>query len=213
MRWIKSIKMIPKEKMVRELEQSHKVKRAQQQKTGTDQAAGTGIRADVQCQKTKKKNEKRTERGAENVLGVRTDDTTVKGRIRSEEHPGIKNSEQEVQKEISRETPTEAGAPEARAVRETTAKIGPLIERTKTENLATKGEDVAAVRRAIEVRKARVKRPQIVNGEKQIVAPDPKTEEARPNQDQIVQRAKTETTARGINQAQALTATEPVTIS
>lgn len=207
---IKSIKRIPKEEMVRELEQSHKVRKGQQQKMGTDQAAGTGIRADVQCQKTKKKNEKRTERGAENVLGVKTDDTTVKGRIRSEGHPGIRNSEQEVQKEISRETPTEAGAPEARAIRETTAKIGHLIERTKTENLATKGEDVAAVLRAIETREGRVKRAQMANGEKQIVAPDPKTEEARPNQDQIVQRAETETTARGINRAQALTATEPV---
>lgn len=48
-----------------------------------------------------------------------------------------------------------------------------------------------------------------------IVPPSPKTEEVQPVPDQIVQKAKTETTARGINRAlaPALTATEPMTVS
>lgn len=209
---IKSIKRIPKEGMVRELGQSHEARKDQLQKMGTDQVAGTRIGADLWCPKTKKKNEKKTKRGAENVAGVRTDDTTVKGIIRSEEHPGIKNVEQEVQTERSLETPAEAGAPEAGVIRGTTAKIGPLIGRTKTENLTTTGEDIAAVLRAIEMRKGRLKRVQSPNEENQIVPPDPKTEEAQPNQDQIVQRAKTEMTARGKNLAlaQALTVTDDI---
>ncbi len=212
---IKSIKRIPKEEMVRELGRSHKARKEQLQKIGTDQVAGTGTEADLQHQKTKKKNEKKTERGAGSAAGVRKDDTTVKGRIRGEGHPGIRTIEQEVQTEISLETCTEAGAPEARVPGETTAKTGRLIGRTKTEKLPAKGEDVAAAQRAIKTRKGKVKRAQILNGAKPRAPPDPKTGEARPNRDQIVQKAKTGTTARGINRAraQALTATEPVMIS
>lgn len=215
---IKKLKRIPKEEMVRELGRSHKARKDRLRKTGTDLVAGTGIGVDVQHQKTKKTNGKKTERGAENVAGVRKDDTTAKGRIRSEERPGIRNVEQELQTEISLETRTEAGAPEARAIRETTARIGPLTEGTKTETPPTKGEDAAAAAAAlivIETRKGRVTRAQIPNGAEQTAPPNPKTAEARLNQDQIVQKAKTDMTARGINRAlaQALTATEPVMIS
>lgn len=210
---IKSIKRTPKEEMVRELGQSHKARKEQLQKMGTDQVAGTGIGVDLQRQKTKKKNEKKTERGAGSAAGVRKDDTTVKGRIRGEGHPGIRTIEQEVQTEISLETRTEAGAPEARVPRETAAKTGHLIEGTGTEKLPTKGEDVAAAQRAIKTRKGKVRRAQILNEAEPRAPPDPKTGEAQPNQDQIVQKAKTETTARGINRAQALTATESMMIS
>lgn len=208
---IKSIKRIPKEEMVRELGQSLKARKEQLQKMDTDQVAGTGKGVDLQYQKTKKKNEKRTEGGgAENVAGVRKDDTTAKGRIRGAKHPGIRNFEQEVQIETSQETRTEAGAPGARVTRETTAKTGHLIERTETEKLPTKGENIAAALRMIETTNGRVKKAQNANGAEQKVLPNPKTEEARQNQDRIVQKAETETTARGINQALALTATEPV---
>lgn len=209
-RLIKSIKRIQKEEMVRELGQSHKA-RKELQKTGTDRVAETGIGADLLYQKTKRKNEKKTERGAGNAAGVSRGDTTVKRRIGGEEHPGVGSLDQEVQTEVRLETRTGAGAPEVRAIRETTAKNGRLIE--KTENPPTKGEDVVAVLRVIEKIKGRVTRAQIPSGEEQEVPP--KTEEARPDQDQIVRKAKTETTARGINRAlaQALTATEPLMIS
>lgn len=169
--------------------------------------AGTGTGVDLKYQKTRKKNE--TEREAESAAGVRKGDTTVRGR-RGEEHPGIGNVEQEVQTETSPGTRTEAGAPEARVVRETTAKIGPPIERTETEKPPTKREDIAAALRVIEKREGRGRRAQIPDGVERIVPPDPKTDEARPNQDQIAQKAETETTARGINRAlaQALTATD-----
>lgn len=178
--------------------------------TGLGAGAGTGTGVDLKYQKTRKKNETKTEREAENAAGVRKGDTTVRGRIRGEEHPGIRNVEQEVQTETSPETRTEAGAPEARVARETTAKIVPLIERTKTEKPPTKREDIAAALRAIEMREGRGKRAQIPDGVERIEPPDPKTDEAQPNQDQIAQKAKTETTARGINRAlaQALTATD-----
>lgn len=205
---IKSIGKTPKEEMVRELGQSHEARKEQPQKTGADLIAGTGIGVDLQFQKTKKKDETKT--GAESEAGVRTDDTTVKGTIRSVEHPGIRTTGQEVQTETSRETRTEAGAPEARATRETTAKIGRLIERTETETLPTKGEDAAAARRAIETRRGRVRRAQIPDETEGVVPPGPKTDEVHLNQDQIVRKAETETTARGINQAlaPALTATD-----
>lgn len=214
---IKNIERTPKDGTVRELGRSQKARKERRQKTGTDLVAGAGIRADVQHQKIRRKSEIKTERGRGNAAGVRKDDTTVTGIIGSEEHPGIRNIEQEAQTETSLETLTEAGAPEARVIRETTVKIGHLIEGTKTEKLPIKGEDVAAAAappaplRVIETRKGRVKRAQIPNGAERKVPPNPKTEEVRPKQDQIVQKAKTEVTARGINRAlaQALTATEP----
>lgn len=206
---IKSIKRIQKEETVRGLGQSHKA-RKELQKTGTDLVAETGTGADLRYPKTRRKNEKKTERGAGNAAGVSRGDTTVKRRIRGEERPGAGSLDQEVQTEVRLETRTGAGAPEVRAIRETTAKNGHLIE--KTENLPTKGEGVAAVLRVIEI-KGRVTKAQIPSEEEQIVPPE--TEEAQPDQDQIVQKAKTETTAREINRAlaQALTATESVKIS
>lgn len=206
---IKSIKRTPEEKMVRKLGQSHKA-RKERQKMDTDLVAEIGIGIDLQFQKKKKTNEKKAERGAGNVAGVGKGDQTAKGRIRSEEHPEIRNVEQEVQTETSLETRTEAGDPGARVIRETTAKIGHLIERTETEKLQTKEEDIAAALRVIETREGRVKKAQIPNGAEQIVTPNPKTEKVLSNQDQIVRKAKTDTTARGINPAlgQALTATD-----
>lgn len=177
---IRSIKRIPKEETARELGQSHKARKDRLQKMGTDPIAGIGTGAELQRQKTKKKKERKTERGAEIVAGVRTDDTTVKGRIRREKHPEIRNTEQEVQTEISPETPTGAGAPEARVIRGTTAKIGPLTEGTKTENLPTEGGDGAAAALGA-TGTTKGKRVQIPNAEKQTVPPDPKTEGAQPN--------------------------------
>lgn len=207
---IKSIKRMQKEETVRELGQSHKAKK-ELQKTGTDRVAETGIGVDVQHRKTKRKNEKKTERGAGSAAGVSRSDTTVKRRIGDEEHPGVGSLDQEVQTEVRLGTHTGADAPEVRAVRETTAKNGRLIG--KTESLPTKGDGVAAVPRMIETIEGRVTKAQIPSGERQIVPP--KTEEARPEQDQIVQKAKTEAAAREINlaRARALTATEPVIIS
>lgn len=206
----KSIKRTQKEEMQRDLEQHQKARKEQLQKTGVDQAADTGIEAEMQHRKTKKKNEKKTARGSENIAGVRRDDATVKGRIRGVEHPGIRNIEQEVQTEIRLETRIEAGVLEVRVIRETTAKNDHLTEETKTEELPTK-EDAAAALKATKARKGRIKRAQIPKGE-QRVPPNPKTEKAQPDPDQIVQRAKTGTTARGINRvlAPALTVTEPV---
>ncbi|KAK5860974.1 hypothetical protein PBY51_022407 [Eleginops maclovinus] len=172
-----------------------------------DPVAETGTGAHLLCQKTKKKNEIKTETGAESVAGVRRGGTTARGRIRNEEHPGIRNIGREVQTEISRETPTEAGAREARVItKETTAEIGRLIERTKSPT--DRGEDVAAAQTVIEMRRGSVGRVKIPNAEKERVPPELETGEAR---DQIVQRAETDTTARGINRAlaQALTVTEP----
>lgn len=177
-----------------------------------DAAAGRWIGTDLQNQKRKRRNERKVKRRPESVAGVRNDDGTVKRKIRNVEHPGIRNVEQEVQTETSLETRTEAaGAPGAGALRETTAGIEPLIERTKTETLPPKGEEVAAALRATETREETAEKAQILNGGERRVPPDPKTEKARPNRDQKVQKAKTGMRARGRNQAlapaQALTAT------
>lgn len=205
----KSIKRTQKKKMLRDLEHQ-KARKEQLQKMGADQAADTGIEVEMKHRKTKKKNEKETERKAENVAGVRRGDATVKGTITGVEHLGIRNIEQEVQTDIRLEIHIEVGAPEVRVIRETTAKIDHLIEETKIEELLTK-EDVAAALKATETRKGRIKRVPIPE-EEQRVPPNRNTEKAQPDQDQIVQKAKTETTARRINRvlAPALTATEPV---
>lgn len=206
---IKSIKTKPEEKMVRKLGQSH-IARKERQKMDADLVAEIGIGIDLQYRKKKKKNEKKAERGVNNLAGVRKGDQTVKGRIRSEEHPEIRNVVQEVQTGTSIEIHTEAGDPGARATREATAKSGHLIERTETEKLQTKEDDIAAALTVTETREGRVRKAQIPNRAGREVTPDPKTEEALSNQDQIVQKAKTDRTARGINPAlvQALTATD-----
>lgn len=183
--------------------QSQKVKKDQLRKMDADQAAETG---------TGKKNEKKTRRGAESVVGARKNGATATGRVRGVDHPGIRNIEQEVQTEVRPETRTEADAPEARVTKETTAEIDRLIERKKTEKPAAKGEDVAAVLIVTGMREGRVRGAQIPN-EELIVTRDPKTEEVQPDQDQIVQKAKRKTMIRGINRAPALTATEPVMMS
>lgn len=200
--------------MVRGLGQSQKVKKEQLQKMDADQVAETGTEEQLQHRKTKKKNERKTRRGAGSVAGARKDGATATGRVRGGGRPGIRNIEQEVQTEVRPETRTEAGAPEARVTKETTAKSDHLIERKKTEKPAAKGEDVVAVLIVTEMRRERVRGAQIPK-EELIVPLNPKTEEVQPDQDQIVQKAKTKTIARGINRAlaPALTATEPVMMS
>lgn len=206
---IKSRKRIQKEEMVRELGQSPKVRR-EVQSVGTDQVAETGKRVNLQSQKKRRKSEKKTGRGAGNAAGVSKDSITVKKRIKSEEDPGVGNMEEVAQTEVRPETHTGADAREVRAIVETTAKTGHLIERT--EKLSARREGAAAAAQRVITIEGRVRRAQIPREELK-APPDPKTEEARLDQDQIVQKAKTDTTARGINRAlvQALTATEPVT--
>lgn len=156
----------------------------------------------MQCPKIKKKKEKKTKRGAESAARVKKDDTTVKGRISTKEHPGIKIGDQEVQTGIRLETLTEAGAPEAEVVRETTAKTDHLIE--KTEKLPAKRNDAAAALTAIEQEEEKEVH---TLKEEAIVLLNPKTEEVQP--DQRVQKAKIKLIARGIGRAlaPALTAT------
>lgn len=194
---IKSIKKMPEEKIVRKLGQSHKA-RKEQQKMDVDLVVEIGTGIDLQNRK------KRAERGADNLAGVGKGDRTAKGRIRIEEHPEIRNVEQEAQTGTSLEIHTEAGDPGARAIRETTAKIGHLIEMTETEKLQAKGGDTAAVLTVTETREGSVGKAQIPNGAGREASPDPKREEALSNRDQTVQKA------RGINPAlvQALTATD-----
>lgn len=189
----KSIKRTQKEVMVTEQGQHQKARREQLIKMGTDQVADTGIEAKLQYRKTKKKNEEKTDRGAGSVAGVRRDVVTVTGIIRDEEHPGIRNVEQEVQTETRLETHTEAGAPEVRVIREATARIDHLIEKTKIGQLPTK-DVVATVLKVTETRKGNARRAQIPK-DVQRVPPGLKSE-AQPDQDQIVRKAKTGMTAR-----------------
>lgn len=175
---------------------------------GTDQIAGTGIDKTG----TKRKDEKKTEIGSGDTVGVQNDDTTVKGRIRGEGHPRTKVMRQGVQIETRLESRTEAGAPEAR-VTGTIARIDHLIEKTKTENPGTERvprAGMTAVLRAIEKEKGDIGAP-VPSGDEQVVPPDPKTEEAL---EQIVQKTKKETTARGMNPAPApaLTVIESVIV-
>lgn len=204
---IKSIMMTAKEEMTRKSGQSHKARKML--KMVADPVAETGTGVDLQSRERRKTGEIRAGRGSETVAGVGKGGTTAKGKIKGEGRPGIRTIEQEVQTETRLETHTEAGDPEARATRETTAKIGRLIERTETEKLQTKGGGATAAARAvIGTGKGRVIKAPIPNRAELIVIP--KTDEALPNRDQIVQKAKTETTARRINpaQARALTATD-----
>ena len=203
----RNIKRTQKEKMVRELEQSQKARREQPQKMDIDRVAKTGIDMDLHRQKTKKKNERKMERGAGNIAGVRKDNAPMKERTRGEEHPGIGNVVQEVQTGIGLKTLTEAGAPEVRVI---TARTNHLTEKTK--QLPVKGEDVAAAPTVTEMRKVEVERDQSLKQDQKVNL-NLKTEEVQidPDQDQIVQKAKTERTDRGTNrvQAPALTATDP----
>lgn len=194
----KSIKKTQKVEMVREPGQSPEVKRELPKRMSTDQAAETKTEVGLQHQKREKKKERGAERGAESAAGVGKEDTTVIGRVRDKEHPGIKNIEQEAQTEVRLGTRTEAG--------ETEAGIDPLIEKSETERLPARGGDaVAAALRVTEKRKRRVIGAQILKEER-----SPKTEGARPAKDQTVRKAKIEMIARGIGRglAPALTATK-----
>lgn len=185
----KSIKKMPEEKIMRKL--GHKA-RKEQQKMDVDLVVEIGTGIDLQNRK------KRAERGADILAGV------GKGRTRIEEHPEIRNVEQEAQTGTSVEIRTEAGDPGVGAIRETTAKTGHLIEGTETEKLQAKGGDTAAVLTATETRDGGVGKAQIPNGAGREASPDPEREEAPSNRDQTVQKA------RGISPAlvQALTATD-----
>lgn len=206
----KSIKKTQKVEMVREPGQSPEVKRELPKRMSTDQAAETKTEVGLQHQKREKKKERGAERGAESAAesaaGVGKEDTTVIGRVRDKEHPGIKNIEQEAQTEVRLGTRTEAGAREAGVAGETEAGIDPLIEKSETERLPARGGDtVAAALRVTEKRKRRVIGAQILKEET-----SPKTEGARPAKDQTVRKAKIEMIARGIGRglAPALTATK-----
>lgn len=216
---IKNIEKMQKEEMVRESGQSHEARKDRPPKMGTDQIVEAGIRVDLQCQKTRRKSRKKTERGTGSAVGVQRDGTMVKGRIRGEGPPGTR-IEQGARTETGPETLTGAGAPGARVTTETIAKSGRLIERIKTENLPTAGDpraDAAAAQTVAKRRKGGAERAPIPRREEQIVGgesllPNPGTAgEAR---EQIaVQKAETETSSRGIDQAPApaLTiVTEPV---
>lgn len=203
---IKSIKRTPKEETVRKLGQSHKARKGQR-KMGADLAAETGIGVDLQDPKNEKRNEKKAGRGAEIGAGVGIGDT------RGGEPPGIRSVEQEAQTGAG----TEAGGPEARAARESAVKIGRLIERTETERLRAKEDDTATAPTVTETetREEGAKKALILKGAERKVPPNPKTGGVRTKQDPIVQKAKTETTARKRNPAPApalapaLTATDP----
>lgn len=206
----KSIKKTQKVEMVREPGQSPEVKRELPKRMSTDQAAETKTEVGLQHQKREKKKERGAERGAESAAesaaGVGKEDTTVIGRVRDKEHPGIKNIEQEAQTEVRLGTRTEAGAREVGVAGETEAGIDPLIEKSETERLPARGGDaVAAALRVTEKRKRRVIGAQILKEET-----SPKTEGARPAKDQTVRKAKIEMIARGIGRglAPALTATK-----
>lgn len=205
---IKSIKRTTKEETVRKLGQSHRARKGQQ-KMGADLAAETGRGVDPQDPKNEKRNEKKAGRGAEIGAGVGIGDT------RAEEPPGIRSVEQEAQTGAG----TGAGGPEARAARESAVKIGRLTERT--ERLQAKEDDTATAPTVTETREGGAKKAPTLKGAERKVPPNPKTEGVRTNQDQIVQKAKTETTARKGNPAPApapalalalapaLTATDP----
>lgn len=198
----KSIRKTQKVEMVSEQGQNPEAKKEQPKKMSIDQVAETRTEGG-QHQKREKKKERETGRGAENVAGVGKEDATVKGRIRDEEHPGIKNIEQEVQTEVRLGTLTEAGARGAGAAGETRAGIDPRTEKSKTEMLPDRGGDAAAAALRVIEKKRRVKGAQIPKEE-----PSPKTEGARPAKDQIVRKKRIEMIARRI--APAPTATEPV---
>lgn len=164
--------------MMRELEQSLVAKTERQPKPSVDPAAEAGTEAGAQGPEIRRRKGTRTKRGAETAAGARTDDT-VKRRAGGV-HLEIKISNQEVQTEAERETPKEAGAPEAGAVGETTAKSAP-----PTEESAERDEAAAAAALIVtEQRKRRVK-----------AAPEPREvqrvlPEKGAQQDQTVLKAK-----------------------
>lgn len=182
-------------------------------KMNTDPAAEAGTKADGQCPKMQKKKEKKTKREAESAARVKKDATTVKGSQSGVEPPGIEIGDQEVPTGIGLETLTEAGAPEAGAVRETTAKSDRLIERTEKLPATRDAAAAAAAPTAIEQKEGK-EVPTLK--ERLIVLVNPKTEEVQP--DQMVQKAKVKLIAGGIGPgpvqlpapAPALTATNMV---
>lgn len=204
---IKSIRRTPKAEMARELGQSLAAKK--EREMNTDLVAETGTEVDLQHQKKERRNETKAGRGAEIAAGVENGDTTATGGAGSEARPGTRNAEQEVQTETSPETRTEAGDPGVGVTRETAAKIGHLTE--GTERLQTKEGDIAAAPIAIETGRERSTEALILNGAEGKVRLGLEKGGAPSNQDLIVQKAKTETGARGTAPArvpaQAQTAT------
>lgn len=204
---IKSIRRTPKAEMVRELGQSLAARK--EQEMNTDLVAKTGTEVDLQHPKKEKRNETKAGRGAEIAAGVENGDTAATGGAGSEARPGTRNAEQEVQTETSPETRTEAGDPGVGVTRETAAKIGHLTE--GTERLQTKEGDIAAAPIAIETERGRATEALILNGAEGKVRLGLEKGGALSNQDLIVQKAKTETGARGTAPArvpaQAQTAT------
>lgn len=177
----KNTKTRAKTRVMRELEQSLAAKKEHLQRPSVGPAAEAGIEADAQGPEIRRRKETRTKRGAETAAGVRTDDTTAKRRAGGAR---LEINDQEVQTETERETPREAGAPEAGVVGETTAKSGPL-----TEENAEGDEAAAAVAAAAligtEQTKRRVKAAPEPRGAQRV---PPEREGAQPNQ--TVRKAK-----------------------
>lgn len=204
---IKSIRRTPKAEVARELGQSLAARK--EQEMNTDLVAETGTEVDLQHRKKERRNETKAGRRAEIAAGAENGDTTATGGAGSEARPGTRNAEQEVQTETGPETRTEAGDPGVAVTRETAAKIGRLTG--GTERLQTKGGDIAAAPIAIETETGRGTEAPILNGAEGKVRLGLEKGGAPSNQDLIVQKAKTETGARGTAPArvpaQAQTAT------
>lgn len=190
---VKSIKMIQKEEMVKELGQSHE---ARTEKAAADLAAGTGIGAlREKLEIIKTTDGTRTETGQGIAAKVGTDRQGTPG---GESLPGAENIKGGVQIEIRLETLTGAGGPEAGVIRKILVRTDLLIGRIGSGNLATTKDDtVAPIAREIKERAERV----------QNVA-NPKTREAQKGKSQIVQKAETDMTIKETDTAQALTATK-----
>lgn len=196
---IKSIRRTPKAEVAREQGQSLAARK--EQEMNTDLVAETGTEVDLQHQKKARRNGTKAGRGAEITAGVENGDTTATGGAGSEARLGTRNAEQEVQTETGPETRTEAGEPGVAVTKETAAKIGRLTKGT--------GGDVAAAPIAIET--GRGTEALSLNGAEGKVHLGLEKGGAPSNQDLIVQKAKTETGARGTAPARVPAQAQTVT--
>lgn len=174
-------------------------KKTTQEETGRKAGQGpkTGKeslkRIDLHYQRRPRKNENRAEREAENVVGE-----TVRGRIREEEVPGMRNIKR-VLTETRPEIHREAGGLGVGAIDGTTAKITRLIE--GTEKPHTKDEGEAEASTATRTREEGATEAQTPGGAEGTAPP----ETGGVPQDPTVQKAKK---ARGRDLALARTVTD-----
>lgn len=177
----KNIKMMLKEETAKELDPSP-VARTKPLKIGTDLAAETEIRVVETNQETKTTGGTETRAGI--TAEVETIDAIVKGKLRGESHPEVEAIEGEVQIEVRQETLTGAGILEAKVRKESQVKTVLLIERIKSENLATTKDDIAAAAAAALTVIERKKRPA------RALTANPKTKEVQKSKSQTVLEAK-----------------------